>query len=1790
VNQSQSLRRPFVALLALAVALALLAAPPLHAAEQPREEAPAGSPMPPGQATVFGAMDHLAAEGSNLIRLSVGAFDPLNADTAPTAPIARRMAADEVADGEHVYWVVQTTGDVGVTWAAIEAEVGEGNVVGFLPDSAYIVRATRAQARTLRDDAAVRWVGLVQPGWKMPAASSTLPALWELEGPQAYRVHAYRTEPDVAAVHAAVAAVSGVAVLAADGRTVDVRASAAALPGITAITGVEWVESQARTVPLNMEARWVNDTGVRDLPFTMTPGRLTGAGQAAAVADTGINYRIDSQGRANSYFSQCDDSGCREADWTQAEGGSSEAAVLNTVASGTTHRKMAAYFDIGNSGPEPSDVSAHGTHVAGSVAGDTGEWGVWDRADGMAPGARLVHQNIATPTGGLATPAGQLLWRQAYRPSDPESVSTSWDPDDYDNYDPTTDARTHNNSYGLIAPSVSLGSAEAADEFVWNHEDMVIVSSAGNSGPSMGTIGAPSIGFNVITSGASANGRQPMASIDSMAIFSSHGPTADGRFGVDLATPGQIVTSPKGGTEDNEHYLQGTSMSGPILAGFATLVREYFWDGFGPGPGADGASASGLAVGDRAAARQHNPSAALVRAALTNGADRMRGFYTGDEGELRAQDGQYPSAGQGFGLVNLNNSLFFDDAEGTSATNAWFHDVWRADDDAFAVGMGATREYTIHVAEGEPLNVTMAFTGAPSVLTAGAPIATNNLDLIVTSPSGATYVGNNFNTRENPGADDYFTPSGQALPDPRNPVEKIRVPEPEAGEWTITVRGTTVARGPQGFALAATGLLSEDGDLPFTPQPLQADVPGDPEIGDVEIEPVAADLAWVRFTTNEPTTATVTTIVDGEEVTYIDSYNVGHDGFPGLDEGTVETSDAYADRPVVTTDHEVRLTGLSAGEEYELTISVTDLAENETSTTIAYTSLDAVFQPDAPDIAQLYEEPADTVRDFLPIPGQAGWQTGTQIYAGQLSGDGALGAFMFRLPEDLDPDRILGATVELTSGHGLTNLYNDDVQYTLDLLDESVEPNWGSQSYSAIHNADHDARGIGETGLRLGGGKTYAFGFTCNDLEAVRENLSSGNAPFRIEGLNGADTSAFGFEFGFNRRSKGPDLRPRLILHLDDGEGAATYPLPTAADAPTPEILRVGVQEGLTEGSMVVTWETDVPADSTVLYREQGEEEFIQVGVPRWSTVHYVQLFGLDLDSQYEFAVRSTSARGQTTTADNGGAGWLLFRPDVEEDDQGPAETIAGPFGWEDDAEGWTVESEGGPPTNRWERGSPGHESDISFQVSPYFIDSNTDLISPELSTAGGQISVEFWNRRDLEPGFDFLEVGYSTDGSTWNMAEAFDGRNAAYPDFSREEVRFAAPAGPLHIRFRLSSDFLIASESGYEGVFVDDVLIGEIPADGEEPVEEEALPNVGPIPPASAESTDFGAQDVPVRNGDPTDEEIAAGTAFCGVDTAAVDPSDVDFARLGGAERIETAIRVSQEVFDSADTVVLARADLYPDALAGATLAHAEGGPILLTQPDRLVAMTADEIVRLGASRVVLLGGTAALSEQVEADLRERGLDVHRVGGANRFGTAALVAEELGDQAPSAIIAEGAHADPSRGWPDVLASAPFAAFTQRPILLVVTDRIPDETAAALSSQGVTESIVVGGTAAVSQSVFDELAAREHGPRRVSGTTRYETALAVYGEAVQAGMNPAVLWLATGQNWPDALVTGPAISQRGGTFLLVDGTNLDNSPPTRDRLAELAGELEQVVFIGGTAAISAEVEAQVRALLTTAPQ
>jgi putative cell wall-binding protein len=313
---------------------------------------------------------------------------------------------------------------------------------------------------------------------------------------------------------------------------------------------------------------------------------------------------------------------------------------------------------------------------------------------------------------------------------------------------------------------------------------------------------------------------------------------------------------------------------------------------------------------------------------------------------------------------------------------------------------------------------------------------------------------------------------------------------------------------------------------------------------------------------------------------------------------------------------------------------------------------------------------------------------------------------------------------------------------------------------------------------------------------------------------------------------------------------------------------------------------------------------------------------------------------------------------------------------------------------------------------------------------------------------------------------------------------------------------------------------------------------------------------------------------------------------RRAGTSRVHTAIEASRTAFPqegNGPAVVLARADLYPDALAGAPLAYKVGAPLLLTPSDGLHVAVRDEIRRLGATRAFLLGSVAALAAQVEADLRTLGVtDIRRLGGATRFDTARLIAAEVGGT--EVVITEGANPDPSRGWPDAVAVSGLAAATGRPILLVTRDRLPGETAQALAALRPSGAFVIGGTSAVSQVVADQVAGhRGDGTtmpvQRLAGSTRYGTSAAVARQALAEGLSLDVMWLATGTAFPDALAAGAAAALTGGVLLLVDGRNPAGGGDSRAFLAEHRARIGAVYLVGSHGAISEAVEAEIRSVL-----
>lgn len=299
---------------------------------------------------------------------------------------------------------------------------------------------------------------------------------------------------------------------------------------------------------------------------------------------------------------------------------------------------------------------------------------------------------------------------------------------------------------------------------------------------------------------------------------------------------------------------------------------------------------------------------------------------------------------------------------------------------------------------------------------------------------------------------------------------------------------------------------------------------------------------------------------------------------------------------------------------------------------------------------------------------------------------------------------------------------------------------------------------------------------------------------------------------------------------------------------------------------------------------------------------------------------------------------------------------------------------------------------------------------------------------------------------------------------------------------------------------------------------------------------------------------------------------------RIAGADRYATAIAQSVSGFasDTVTTAVLASGEDFPDALTGSSLAGAYGSPLLLTKRASLPPGLLAELSRLGATQVVVVGGSAAVSSEVLGEIESAGITVRRIAGADRYATAAAVAEELELVVGAPSVHEAFLARGDR-FPDAIAVSPLSASHGVPVLLTRPSTMPTATAEALASIQATEVVIVGSVAAVSAEVATAVSALPGMTvTRWAGADRYETTAQVARNGIARGWVSAEYFgIATGSNFPDALGGGALAAHAGGVVLLSAPTALPAS--ARLVIQDLGHDAVPVAIYGSTAAISNNV-------------
>ena len=301
--------------------------------------------------------------------------------------------------------------------------------------------------------------------------------------------------------------------------------------------------------------------------------------------------------------------------------------------------------------------------------------------------------------------------------------------------------------------------------------------------------------------------------------------------------------------------------------------------------------------------------------------------------------------------------------------------------------------------------------------------------------------------------------------------------------------------------------------------------------------------------------------------------------------------------------------------------------------------------------------------------------------------------------------------------------------------------------------------------------------------------------------------------------------------------------------------------------------------------------------------------------------------------------------------------------------------------------------------------------------------------------------------------------------------------------------------------------------------------------------------------------------------------------SRLAGEGRYATAVEISKAGFPSgSDTVILAYSMNYADALAGVPLAKAMNAPILLTTLKTLPAETLAEIERLNAKKVIILGGTSAVSADVEKALTDKKLEVERIAGKTRFETAAKIADKMQQQnenkAPTDVFFVYYN-----GFADALSVSAAAAVKGAPIVYLTTNgALNADTAAYLAdlkkAGSVKNAYVIGGTSVISDDMATK-AANALGlakATRVAGADRFETCVAV-NEKFADVLGGDMLCVATGMDFPDALAGGVYAANNNAPLFLINGKLKTSNLNDKQKAYLIEKKPSSITAFGGTSVV-----------------
>lgn len=687
----------------------------------------------------------MGAQAGTVLRLNAGTIDTKDAEARMSHILSSNAAAQDL--------IVQFQGHVTEAEKASLRAAGV-EIFGYLPDDALMVRSTSANLQKWRAGHGVQAVLPLIAEYKL--SSHFAPAsVFNREAPQSIVIKTFK-ESDTATVAAALRAMPQAHVYIAEGKSILANIPRGELNTVAALQGIEHIQPyvEMKSMVMNLDANPQDtpptgpgdysditgfETGTKVMNFdTAWAAGYTGKGQLASMADTGLDL---GEGKYSDDF---------------------KGAIKDGFVFGLFSKAW-------------EDPMGHGTHVAGSIVGrGTASGG---KLHGGAYEAQFVAESMWSPMMNNLTVPSKIsdLFDKAYADG----------------------ARVHSNSWGAAANFGAYDNyASSVDEFMFNNPDMLILFAAGNSGTDdnkhgridPGSVSSPGTAKNALTVGASKNlldhggiqvpisklraakdhwSAEPIYSsklsdnVNGIAMFSSRGPTSDGRTKPDILAPGTNILSTRShyqGSSDlwgaynaDYTYSGGTSMATPLTAGAATVTRQVLQEKF----------------------KIDSPSGALLKATMIHTAFDM---FPGEFGAVGADHGQEiltprPNSDEGYGRVDMTQVAQMNDST---------HFV----DNKVGVGEGEQQTVQVTLNKSGKITANLVYTDAPASPDASVALV-NDLDLSLTKPTG-----------------EVVTPNDHV-----NNTELVELANLPAGTYQITVKGNRVPQGKNGkqpYALVYT--------------------------------------------------------------------------------------------------------------------------------------------------------------------------------------------------------------------------------------------------------------------------------------------------------------------------------------------------------------------------------------------------------------------------------------------------------------------------------------------------------------------------------------------------------------------------------------------------------------------------------------------------------------------------------------------------------------------------------------------------------------------------------------------------------------------------------------------------------------------------------------------------------------------------------------------------------------------------------------------------------------------------